>query len=104
MANVVPSSPILVTLMMEALSSSETSVLKRAPQRNIPEDGIPQCLVYNSLSPVDGKGSRKWKPQMQSKCFMANVTSRQGLPSVVDDSVAQSGLKFPFMISSEALF
>jgi hypothetical protein len=28
-ANVVPSSPILVTLMMEALRSSETSVLTR---------------------------------------------------------------------------
>jgi hypothetical protein len=34
-ASVVPSSPILVTLMKERLSSSETSVLTRATRRNI---------------------------------------------------------------------
>jgi hypothetical protein len=33
-ANVVPSSPILVTLMKEALNYSETSVLTRATHRN----------------------------------------------------------------------
>jgi hypothetical protein len=39
-ANIVPSSPILVTLMMEALLSSGTLVLTRATQHNDPEDGI----------------------------------------------------------------
>jgi hypothetical protein len=36
----VPSSPILLTLMMDALSSSETSALIRATWRNIPEVAI----------------------------------------------------------------
>jgi hypothetical protein len=37
---IVPSSPILATLMMEALHSPETSVLTRGTQRNIPDDDI----------------------------------------------------------------
>jgi hypothetical protein len=39
-ANVVPGSPIFVTLNMEALYSSETSVITRVKRRNILEDGI----------------------------------------------------------------
>jgi hypothetical protein len=38
--NVVPSSPIIVSLMVEKIRSSETPVLTRATLRNVPEDGI----------------------------------------------------------------
>jgi hypothetical protein len=56
MANVVPSSPIFVTLMMEAIRSPETSVLTRAIRRNIPEDGILRKLgmITNQFS---------WEPE-----------------------------------------
>jgi hypothetical protein len=39
-ASVVPSSPILATLMNEALSSFETTILTRPTRHNIPEEAI----------------------------------------------------------------
>jgi hypothetical protein len=64
-ANVLPTSPILVTLMMEALSSSETSVLTTPTLRNIPESG-----VLHSHSRENLKSYMETDPVTGTVCFL----------------------------------
>jgi hypothetical protein len=62
-ASLVTSSPILVTLMMEAICSSETEVLTRATRRHIPEGGILQYVkapVPNYLSTAPWRRMGEW--------------------------------------------
>jgi hypothetical protein len=70
-ANVVPSSLILVTLMMEAIPSSETSVLPRGTRRNIPEDGI---RLFNGCG-VHGMVLVEERMANKSKCFVIQFES-----------------------------
>jgi hypothetical protein len=39
----------IVTLMMEAISCSETLVLTKAPQRHNPEEGIPHTFFPHNI-------------------------------------------------------
>jgi hypothetical protein len=63
----VPSSTILVTLMIEALSSFETSVPIRATRRNIPEESEESVTRTPAQGKQDTPQQKQYKVQHQEK-------------------------------------
>jgi hypothetical protein len=65
-------------LMMEALCSSETSILIRATHGNIPEDGIHHWFIFHWMSPSSGQHqsvSSELCPDDGGVMFLRNVGS-----------------------------
>jgi hypothetical protein len=77
-ANVLPSPPNLVTLKMEAIFPSETSVLTRATLRNVPEycilleRGFFKSIVrkQHSSDEINLVGVKYTSPNMNSKLLI----------------------------------
>jgi hypothetical protein len=72
-ANVVPSSPILVTIMMEALSSFETLVFTIA-RHNIQEDAIlHETIQFTKINPEKCCKEKNLKIYVQLNCTIRHI-------------------------------
>jgi hypothetical protein len=77
-ANIVPSSPILITLMMEELRSSETSVLTRGTRRNIPEDDILQLRSSLYAYYTHVSLNRRWNSRQSQTAYRPRLEPETG--------------------------
>jgi hypothetical protein len=79
-ASVVPISQILLTLMKEALSSSETSVLTRSTRCTIPNDAVLQCPLLFVVRNKPRNNNNAFAPSYKSNVSkVIPVTGRGGL-------------------------